>query len=167
NINYGAGSGGSGGLLAGWTMGMYYALGNVTGSVASDPTGIADPSTLGGGLQLASGAGSTAAFQTSAFGAAGQAQAAFFYAVPGSLSAGGQIVTLIVTAYNGASYLASFDRGHSIAFILTTSANTSPSPTVTGSAMPTFSALPVPEPTTLALAGLGGLGLLLFRRKQA
>ncbi|MFZ0828121.1 MAG: hypothetical protein WAO02_11920, partial [Verrucomicrobiia bacterium] len=41
NINYGAGSGGSGGLLAGWTMGMYYALGNVTGSVASDPTGIA------------------------------------------------------------------------------------------------------------------------------
>jgi len=30
----------------------------------------------------------------------------------------------------------------------------------------TFTATPVPEPTTLALAGLGGLGLLLFRRRK-
>jgi len=30
-----------------------------------------------------------------------------------------------------------------------------------------FTVSPVPEPTTLALAGLGGLALLLFRRKQS
>jgi hypothetical protein len=30
----------------------------------------------------------------------------------------------------------------------------------------TFTAAPVPEPTTLALAGLSGLGLLLFRRRK-
>jgi hypothetical protein len=34
-------------------------------------------------------------------------------------------------------------------------------------AIPGFTVQPVPEPTTLALAGLGGLSLLLLRRKQS
>ncbi len=38
-----------------WKVGFYWALGNVTGSITPDPTGIFDPTTLGGGLVLATG----------------------------------------------------------------------------------------------------------------
>ena len=64
---------------------MYYALGNVTGSVASDPTGIADPTTLGGGLAFGNGAGSTAAFHNAAdgLGTPGQALATATFAFRG------------------------------------------------------------------------------------
>jgi hypothetical protein len=44
-------------LGAGWTAGVYYSLGDASGSIATDPTGYADPSTLGGGLTLATGSG--------------------------------------------------------------------------------------------------------------
>ena len=42
----------------GFTVGLYYAPGDVTGLITSDPAGFADPSTLGGGLVPGTGPGS-------------------------------------------------------------------------------------------------------------
>ena len=42
-----------------WTVGIYYALGNITGSVAADPSHTANPTTLGA-FTLGTGLGSTA-----------------------------------------------------------------------------------------------------------
>src|SRR5271169_4450696 len=57
DITYGPGGLGpvGTGLGTGWTAGLYYALGDVRASIAADPTGFADPSTLGGGLVLGTG----------------------------------------------------------------------------------------------------------------
>jgi hypothetical protein len=170
-VNYGAGSDGAlgTGVTSAYKMGLYYALGNITGSVAADPTGIAIPSTLGA-LILGSGSGSTATFQTSAFGTLGAAVAGSVYNVPGTSGNGGETITLEIIAYEGASYAAATERGHSAAFTLVTSANSSPTPVTITPGMPGFSVFAVsaiPEPTTLALGGLGLAALILARRKQA
>lgn len=81
-------------------------------------------------------------------------------------------------AFNGADYASSTIRGHSASFSM---------PLATGQTLPwvadgaagnggsglisgfsVYNVNPVPEPGTLALAGLGGLGMLMaFRRKKA
>jgi len=85
-------------------------------------------------------------------------------------------VTFEVVAYNGSSYATSLIRGRSGAFtdVISTSAGTgakalgAPDQNGTGEAFPVSYVTSVPEPTTLALAGLGGLAsLVAFRRKQA
>ena len=166
NVTYGAGSDGAlgAGVNPSYTMGLYYfnASGNNTGFINFDPTGIANPTNLGS-LFLGTGAGSTAAFGFG--GMPGQALAGAAWAVPGSL--GGDLWTFMIVAYNGASYATATDRGHSAAFNLTTSAASNPTTVQIGSGMAAFSVFAVPEPTTLALAALGGLSLLLFRRKQS
>ena len=158
-ITYGAGSGGSlGAGIVGsqWTVGLYFALGTVSSDV-----------TPGNGvpiaLALGSGTGATVGLLN---GYAGQ-----FASIPSfvaSASTAAATITLEVIAYNGANYQSSAIRGHSSAF--TMSANVPPLGTVlnTGDFMSTFSVTQVPEPTTLALAGLGGFGMLMaLRRKQA
>jgi hypothetical protein len=91
--------------------------------------------------------------------------------VPGITSANNTFVSFEVLAYNGASYASSAISGHSAIF----------QAPVTGSATAqvggfapgawnsfTVTTAAVPEPTTLALAGLGGLAsLVALRRKQA
>jgi hypothetical protein len=165
-VTYGAGSDGVLGAKVGstYTMGLYYVIGNV--AIGADPTGIAVPSTLSGGLVLGTGLGSTAQFAT-AGAPLGAAYANDAYNVPGTVATGGTTVTFEIVAYNGSTYANSTDRGHSVAFQLVTSDSSSPTTVKTGSAMPAFTVLPVPEPSTLALAGLGGLSLLLMRRKKA
>jgi len=168
-VTYGAGSDGSlgAGINASYTMGIYWALGNITGSVSSDPSGIAIPSSLGA-LALGAGSGSTATFLTSS-GTAGEALGGSVFSIPGTSGNGGETVTLMIIAYEGASYAAATERGHSTAFTLLTSANTATKPVSVGSGMSAFSVFPVsvPEPTTMALGGLGLAALLVARRKKA
>jgi hypothetical protein len=83
-------------------------------------------------------------------------------------------ISFEVVAFNGSSYLdpSTTFRGRSGAFTESTIANSASSPVTffgdNGPGMPNFQVAPVPEPTTLALAGLGGLAsLVAFRRKQA
>jgi len=81
-------------------------------------------------------------------------------------------ISFEVVAFNGSSYANSGIRGRSGAFTESTIANSASAPLTAfgdnGTGMPNFQVAPVPEPTTLALAGLGGLAsLVAFRRKQA
>jgi len=166
SITYGAGFGGltGRGLGTGWTMGLYWALGDVTGSVAADPAGFADPTILGGGLTLGTGLGSTTAI---GYWIPGQGYSGSAFVVSGTASAGGDLITLMITAYNGVDYASSVNRGHSAAFTLTTSANSSPSPVITGTAMPAFSIYLIPEPSTIIFACLGGSAWLFFHRRRS
>ena len=144
----------------GWSVGLYYALGSIT--VASDPSGTADPTTLGA-LTLASGSPGDSTSINSGAG--------YFTTSTGDANILGYssgLVTLEVSVYNGANYGASTIRGHSGAFTMTPATGTTAAPLI-GSAMPTFSAFNVtagPEPSILALAGLGAAALMTFRRKK-
>jgi len=148
-----------------WTIGFYYALGDVTGSVAADPTGTAAPS--GGGLAFATGAPGDLTTITALNGKPGGGY--FTSSADGIIngwSAGS--VTFEVVAYSGVDYASSAFRGHSTAFLLTPADSTSTAPKISTSSggMPTFSVFAVPEPSTFALAGLGAAALLAFRRKK-
>jgi PEP-CTERM motif len=161
--------GGLGGAAADatYTVGLYWALGNVVSSVGPDASGIADPSTLGGGLVLGTGTGSTVAINEGP----GYFSAILDFSVSGG-SAGG-LVTLMLIDYNGSSYATSLDRGHSAAFDMTMISGTAPAVSgAVGSFMPgtpgevSFSAYAVPEPATMALVGIGAAGLMFFRRRK-
>ena len=142
---------------------MYFGAGTLS---FSDLTGIAVPSAPFG---LATGTGSTAlsADPVITGGTAGQ------YATTSSFQPGlgaGVTITVVLVAWNtsGGSYAGTTGwRGHSAPFQMVTSVATA-FPALTGDAGEAgFQVLPVPEPTTLALSGLGGLALLLMRRKQS
>jgi hypothetical protein len=149
-------------LGAGWNAGLYYAIGDVRGSIASDIGRFAEPSTLGGGLTLATGAGSTATFYTSAFNTPGE----FLSGAILQLSVDPNItITAMVIAYNGSSYASSVVRGHSDPFLMTTSPVTTPFPQAVGEFMQSFTIV-IPEPSTFALAGISGLVWLACRRRR-
>ena len=156
-ITYGGGAGGTLGTgIIGpqWTIGMYYAAGTVP--VVLDPAGFADPLTLGP-LTLATGPGATSSLWP---GLPGYFAATNSFSPPGS--AGGETYTFVVVAFNGSTYDTSMIRGHSAGF---TEALSPGIPNGMAQAMPAFSVIgPVPEPTTIALGGLGVSILLLARR---
>jgi hypothetical protein len=145
-----------------WTVGFYYALGDVTASVAVDPTGFADPSTLGGGLGFATGApGDTTVI---GHGPGGGYFSSSSDGIINGWTAGS--VTFEVVAYSGVDYASSPYRGHSAAFLLTPADSTSTAPRISNfnGGMPSFSVFSVPEPSTFALAGFGAAVLLFYRR---
>lgn len=82
-------------------------------------------------------------------------------------------VTFIVQAYSGSSFgEAGFYSGQSSPFVVSasniTTGNTPASGPLIGMQGFTVSLVAVPEPSTLALAGLGGFGMLMaMRRKKA
>ena len=145
-----------------WTVGLYF----VGGTVAlTDPGSGSIPISP---LALGTGTGATIPM-----GAENGGSVAGYFGATHSFNTGvaaGSTVTLEVVVYDTAagSYASALYRGHSAPFSMATVAVTSPTPTYAGDFMPgQISVQAVPEPTTLALAGLGGLALLAFRRKQA
>lgn len=143
----------------GWTAGFYWAAGTV--SVPSDPSQSGNISSL---LTLATGGGSTAAVAGPAvFNTAGAYAATSSYTTTGV--AGGATITMETTVYSGSSYGSASYRGHSDAYQLVVGSPTG-NPTVTGPATPAFSVSPVPEPSILALSGIGAAALALIRRKK-
>jgi hypothetical protein len=152
----------------GYHFDIYYALGtSVTdpvnnldsSSVAAAPSGLTDYLLAG----VTSSGGNSTPDPTG-------------LSIPGYASGS---VTFEVVAFNGSSYAASTIRGRSGSWVqqsLTTAAAAaggSPVPNVGDNTLgagtfPNFYVASVPEPTTLALAGLGGLAsLVAMRRKQA
>jgi len=175
-VEYGQGTGGAVGTAittAGFTLGLYIGAGNFVGSVGADSTagsgtawGSAIPTSLDASFALASGTGSTAAIAgAEVFGEPGgyTASGTYFAGTPGGT------FTVMLVAYNGASYAASTIRGHSQAFTMVSSVGTAFAQT-TGAAETDggFQVLQaVPEPTTMALGGLGLAALVFARRKKA
>jgi len=170
-VTYGAGvpangiSGavGSGGLTSAWTAGLYWAAGT-TGLSQGAGNGLPDAT-----LALGTGPNSTVPFQLqNAFGTLGA------FASIGSWNSGSTLnttLTLEIVVYptSAGSYAAASFRGHSAAFSMATvTASSSTQALVNDAAgFGPFTVASVPEPTTLALAGLGGLAsLVAFRRKQ-
>jgi hypothetical protein len=155
-------------LPTGYNIGLYYGPANVNavGSVAADLTGYADPTTQYAGFNLATGTGSTAPSIGVGFFSA---SAAFLIQpLAGTVSVPYNSYTMELVAYNGATYDTSLVRGHSAPFYGMDGSSITPGVgEVSQLGLTSFSVVGVPEPTTLALGALGGLGLLLFRRKKA
>ena len=146
------------GIGTSWTVGIYFVVGT---PVVNDPAGSGLPD-----AQLGLGAGTGSTVQAGVYGGG-------FYlsATPFMVNSSGSPATITaeIVAYPTAvgSYAAALNRGHSAPFVMTSVDPLTPTKPLTGNFMAGFSVLPVPEPTTLALGGLGGLALLLLRRKQS
>lgn len=165
-ITYGPGSGGpiGEGIVGNtvnhtspWTVGMYVAAGNIAATINASFDGI------NVGLITDMGSQATGIGATTPLGdyLPGQYSSPFEYSTG---LGGGITVTVVVVAYNGASYNTSFARGHSQAFTMTTTSGPEFAP-FTGSFMNGF-AITLPEPSTFALTGLGLASLLIFRRRK-
>jgi len=151
-------------LDSSWAVGLYF-VGGSSGLVQGPGNGMPDAT-----LALGTGQGSSGLFDTqNAAGSPG------FYGLFASFNTGSttfNTATLEVVVYQAAagSYGAAGIRGHSAAFSMPTVSATNPNPTYSGdvAAANAITVSPVPEPTTLALAGLGGLAsLVALRRKQS
>ena len=130
-VTYGAGSGGTVGapVSSAFKVGVYWADGIV--AVTNDPTGVADPSTLGP-LTLGTGDGSEGPTLQ------GYIVSPNYFTMMPQTNA---IATVVVVVYNGTSYLTSDVRGHSPAYQVFPTPQSASPPTI-GDTMPGFSVFP-------------------------
>jgi hypothetical protein len=146
-----------------YTVGLYFGEGAFAASVPADPDLLSRsiPSSLYVSFILGTGSGSTA-----------QAE---YAGVPGTFSASiafqansvvGGVSTFMVVAYKGSSYDLSLFRGHSAAFEMTTKAGVALPPAWIGDFMPSFQVNGAPEPSTIAITGLGLVSLLFARCRK-
>jgi hypothetical protein len=163
-ITFGAGTGGLQGSAvgAGYTADVYYSL-----SAFSDTAG----NGVLNGLLLASGSGSPSTYSLAtsmgsiAVPAGYFSPANYFTLNPYS----NQTVYFEVVVYQtGQTYDTSTIRGHSDVFSSTLATGLNTAPYATYGSFTVSQVTVVPEPSTLALAGLGGFGMLMaLRRKKA
>jgi len=159
-ITYGPSGGGAVGAgITGsaWHVGLYFADG-VSFTLSTDANGTQIPSALDARLVLGTGQGSTAPLVAPGIFTTTQS-------FQGSSAVAAGVSTFMVIAYNGNDYASSGIRGHSAAFPMTTLVGTS-FPPFLGDGMNSFQVNAVPEPSTLALIGLGTGALLFFRRRK-
>ena len=173
-VTYGAGVpidgicgslGTTGAALAGdnssWTVGIYF-VGGTQNPI--DPPGSNVPIAP---FSLGTGPGATVLVgNLNTSGAPGMFAAGLLFYTG---SAANTTITAEIVAYDtaGGSYANALYRGHSAPFNMPTGLIGDAVPKYVGDYFTTFSVTGVPEPTTLALTGSGGLALLLFRRKTA
>jgi hypothetical protein len=156
------------GLDSSWTVGFYYAI----GVVAADATaGSGHVSPL---LSLATGPNSTAVFE--AYEDPGEFFSLDYFHTGAPY---GSTITVELVAYPtvAGSYESLFfdgpfggqsgDRGHSAAFTMVMQTQPIDFPKEVGDYFSSFAVTPIPEPSTLALAGLSGAMLMVLRRKAA
>jgi hypothetical protein len=151
---------GGGAVGAGFSADLLYSLSPIT-----DAAGFA---TLTAGW-TASGAGNPSVFNVATpFGTSGSTLGYFQAAnnfILSPYTAGSTVYFEVIAYQTGLTYATSSERGHSASFS-TTLATGINSPTEVS--FSPFTVSSVPEPTTLALAGLGGLAsLVMMRRKKA
>jgi hypothetical protein len=116
---------------------------------------------------LQSGSGGTGTFLGGA--QAGYITGSNLNLTSGQVAAGGTIYCEVV-AFNGSAWGNGSYQGHSASFAVTVASGTTlPDGNQLNGMAPfsVYAVAAVPEPTTMALGGLGLASLLLFRRKQA
>jgi len=172
DVKYGAGSDGTvgAGLNSSYTVGVYYVsvAGDNHASFSADASGTALPTSLYTGPGTLTLAGLTGTF--------GDILAGFTpgeYAPANSFNpglGGGATATIMVIAYEGSSYATASHRGHSAAFTMTTPSGSAATPLTgnseTDGGFSAFTVASVPEPSVLALSGLGAAALMALRRKK-
>jgi hypothetical protein len=125
-------------------------------------TGIVDPA--GPGDLLASWL-LDAAIRPEIFDATGEFGDPVVYTLPNYPSTGGVPVQLELLVFTGSSYASSTIRGHSAAFSLSSAAVGTQYPPLMDD-LRSFSIYLIPEPSGLALAGLGAVALMIYRRRE-
>jgi len=138
---------------AGYSADLYWALGTVSDPTALQSAGFSTPFQAGAGAGYFLGG---------------------LLGIPGTLAAGGQLITVQIRAWrvaDGASWLAASTpqgawHGEGNLFQVTTGGGTTPAPYFTASQGFNLTQNAVPEPSTFALLGLAGGALLLFRRRK-
>jgi hypothetical protein len=141
-------------LSSGWTLAQNYGSGSGTaalGTVESTSGGVTGGK---GGSIVAYNGGNPFEISTSSTGASGST------------------IEMVLVGFNGAasSYSSATALGWSSMIneqIGTTSGDPNATEQETAAGLSSFGVSPVPEPTTLALAGLGGLATLALRRRKA